>query len=252
MNPTRILRPATAAALVLAPLGFLPPPLAAQAAGAAWHEVMRGDDGSTVSVELASIRRTGGSSFTARTAVRYPQPVQLEGGAPIDRKVDLEELDCGSARIRGIESELLRDAAVVRRVRLSREWMPVGEDRRPLFDARCGFLLGSFASLPVGYELSGVDRQPELANRAEVAAALSRFYPEALRDAGITGRVNVRFRVLEDGSVDVSSLVATGSPEPGFSAAALEVVKRMRFRPARVGEKAVAVWIDVPVTFQLQ
>jgi hypothetical protein len=30
------------------------------------------------------------------------------------------------------------------------------------------------------------------------------------------------------------------------------VVERMRFRPAKVGGKAVKVWVTLPVTFQLQ
>jgi len=227
------------------------PSLAAQSAG--WHEVMRGDDGTTVSVDSASISHTRDSAFVVQTAVRFPQPMQLESGQPIDREVDVEELDCAGGRSRGFESRLLLDTAVVRRVELSAEWAPVAENRRPLFDARCGYLLSSFAAaLPVAYELSGVEEQPELANRQAVAAALARAFPSRLRAAGDSGLVTIRMRVRDDGTVDVPSIQVVRTTNPGFSDAARQVVRVMRFRPARVGGTAVPVWVTLPVSFSSQ
>jgi TonB family protein len=101
-------------------------------------------------------------------------------------------------------------------------------------------------------ELSAVDVQPALLNRAEVAAGLSRFYPPVLRDAGVTGWVSLRMRVRSDGSVDVSSITVEESTHFAFSAAAKRWAMSMRFSPARVGGKHVPVWVNIPVTFQLE
>ncbi|HKP76185.1 MAG TPA: TonB family protein [Longimicrobiaceae bacterium] len=102
------------------------------------------------------------------------------------------------------------------------------------------------------YELSTVEVQPELANREEVAAALSRNYPPLLRDAGVTGTVTLRMRVGSDGVVDPGSIQVLESSHDMFSTAATRVAERLRFRPARAGGKPVPVWVTLPVTFQLQ
>ncbi|HKP76416.1 MAG TPA: TonB family protein, partial [Longimicrobiaceae bacterium] len=102
------------------------------------------------------------------------------------------------------------------------------------------------------YELSAVEEQPELSNRSEVARQLSRNYPPLLRDAGVVGTVTVRMRVLENGTVDPESVSIENSTHEAFGDAARRVVERMRFRPAKVGGKAVKVWVTLPVTFQLQ
>lgn len=102
------------------------------------------------------------------------------------------------------------------------------------------------------YELSAVEEQPSLSNSSEIQRQLSRQYPPLLRDAGVTGTVTLRMRVMEDGTVDPSSVSVENSTQEGFADAAKHVVERMRFRPAKVGGKAVKVWVTLPVTFQLQ
>jgi TonB family protein len=101
------------------------------------------------------------------------------------------------------------------------------------------------------FELSAVEALPELLNRGEVQAALSRNYPPVLRDAGVTGSVTLRMRVRSDGSVDVSSITVEESTHFAFSEAAKRVAMTMRFRPARAEGKLVPVWVTLPVTFQL-
>jgi protein TonB len=102
------------------------------------------------------------------------------------------------------------------------------------------------------YELSAVEEQPELSNRSEVARQLSRNYPPLLRDAGVVGTVTVRMRGMENGSVDPESVASENSTHEAFGDAAKRVVERMRFRPAKVGGRAVKVWVTLPVTFQLE
>ena len=60
----------------------------------------------------------------------------------------------------------------------------MGEDELPIFQAICGYLLGSFAaSLPVTVEGVSADEPPEIANRYDVSQALANAYPRDLRDA---------------------------------------------------------------------
>jgi TonB family protein len=102
------------------------------------------------------------------------------------------------------------------------------------------------------FELSAVETQPELLNRDEIAAAISRNYPPLLRDAGVTGSVTLRMRLGSDGVVDAGTIKVVESSHDAFSQAAANVASRLRFRPARVKGKPVPVWVTLPVTFQLQ
>lgn len=101
------------------------------------------------------------------------------------------------------------------------------------------------------YEVSAVEELPELTNRQEVGRQLQRQYPPLLRDAGIQGSATMRLRVNEDGRVDPESITVENATHEAFGDAARRVVERMRFRPAKVGGRAVRVWVTLPVTFQL-
>lgn len=89
---------------------------------------------------------------------------------------------------------------------------------------------------------------PRLANMAEVARALEAAYPPALRDAGLGGSVQVWFYIDEKGVVK-KTLVNQSSGRPALDAAAVEVGKSMRFTPALNRDKAVSVWVSIPVKF---
>jgi periplasmic protein TonB len=101
------------------------------------------------------------------------------------------------------------------------------------------------------YELSAVEELPDLSNRSQVQRSIERNYPPLLRDAGVTGQVLLRFRVNEDGSVDPGSISIESTTHDAFGDAAKRVIERARFRPARVGGRAVKVWVTLPVNFQL-
>jgi TonB family protein len=242
--------------LILLPLLLAAAPLAAQAAPPAtrWYTVLTGGDGTVVSIDSASIHRTGDSTFTLRTAIRFPQMVTRPTGERVDREVDAEELDCKAGRVlaRAIESELYAGETKVKTTTLPRTWAAVTPGRRAVFDASCAWLLGGFAArLPRSFDARLVEEPPALANRAVVSQALSREYPQALRMAGQTGTVLLRFRVMEDGTVDRPTVAVERYTHPDFSEAAVRVVYRMRFRAARVGGQPVPVWVRLPLNFQL-
>ena len=242
--------------LVLPPLllACAAAPLAAQNAPPAtrWHTVLTGGDGTTVSIDSATLDRTGDSTFSVRTAIRFPQLVTLPTGERVDREVDAEVLDCGGLRSRPLESELYAGETQVKTTALSKTWAPVAPGRRAVFDASCTWLLGGFAArLKRSYEERMVEERPELINRSVVSGALSREYPPALRAAGQTGNVLLRMRVMENGAVDRATVRVESFTHPGFSEAAVRVVSAMRFRPARVKRVPVPVWVTLPVNFQL-
>jgi TonB family protein len=103
----------------------------------------------------------------------------------------------------------------------------------------------------VTYELSAVEQHPEMLRAQEFGRYISRNYPPNLRDAGTTGTVLVRFRVLKDGRVDVPSIKVISSPDPLFDVPVLRYLPLLHFRPARVKGRPVKVWVELPVQFAL-
>ncbi|MEX0803705.1 MAG: energy transducer TonB [Candidatus Binatia bacterium] len=76
-------------------------------------------------------------------------------------------------------------------------------------------------------------------------------YPESARRAGAQGVTLLRVRVLENGRVgEVVVDQSAGFRDLDFAAAA--AVKKWLFEPARRGKEPVAVWVLLPVRFQLQ
>ncbi|MFL5540575.1 MAG: energy transducer TonB, partial [Longimicrobiaceae bacterium] len=205
-----------------------------------------------LAIDSPTVGRTGDAIFSVRTSLRFPRRIALASGDTVDREVDTEELNCKGDSARPILSEEYDGDEQVARTMLSREWAPVAPGRRAVFDASCAWLLGGWpARLPRSYDLSAVEEMPELINREAVAAAIGREYPRVLRAQGTTGTVTLRFRIMEDGRADRGSLTVEDITHPDFGDAAARVVYAMRFRPARLRGVPVAVWVTLPVTFQL-
>lgn len=76
-------------------------------------------------------------------------------------------------------------------------------------------------------------------------------YPEIAQEAGIEGTVVVQVFVDLKGRVQ-DTLVLKGIPNTGLDEAAVAAIKKTRFRPARQRERAVGVWISIPVNFRLK
>ena len=91
--------------------------------------------------------------------------------------------------------------------------------------------------------------KPAYTNAAEVMRALEREYPPLLRDAGIGGTVQVAFFIDENGVVR-NQVVEVTSGHKALDDAALRVAPVFRFTPALNRDKAVAVWISLPITFR--
>jgi protein TonB len=68
---------------------------------------------------------------------------------------------------------------------------------------------------------------------------------------GEQGRVVLRVLVNADGRPEQVELRGS-SGSPRLDGAALETVRRWKFVPARQGERPVAAWVLVPISFRLE
>jgi periplasmic protein TonB len=90
---------------------------------------------------------------------------------------------------------------------------------------------------------------PDLKNRAEVQAALEKYYPPLLKDAGIGGTVMVWFFIDEAGHVQ-KNLIKESSGHQALDEAAIKVANIMDFSPALNRDKKVPVWVALPIVFR--
>lgn len=77
-------------------------------------------------------------------------------------------------------------------------------------------------------------------------------YPDVLRRAGIDGTVVVKFVVDTLGHVDMASMEVLSSSHDLFTAAVRETLAKLRFNPARVGERKVRAAAVMPFHFMLK
>jgi len=92
--------------------------------------------------------------------------------------------------------------------------------------------------------------RPEIKNRTEVIKAMEEAYPQDLRDAGIGGRVVMWFYITETGEVSATRISQT-SGHRGLDAAALSVASVYEFTRPMNEDTPVSVWVQFPITFQV-
>lgn len=93
--------------------------------------------------------------------------------------------------------------------------------------------------------------KPELRNRSEFSRALQRAYPPMLKDAGIGGTTVLWVYIDESGAVQ-NTRVTQSSGYEQLDQAAQQVMAQARFSPALNRDQRVPVWIQLPVTWQVQ
>jgi protein TonB len=92
---------------------------------------------------------------------------------------------------------------------------------------------------------------PRLLNAEEIQTVLMREYPAVLRDAGIGGAPVLWLFIGTDGRVQRTQVNQTSGFE-ALDAAAANVAEVMRFTPAQNRDETVAVWVQIPIRFQVQ
>jgi protein TonB len=76
-------------------------------------------------------------------------------------------------------------------------------------------------------------------------------YPDIARKAKVTGSVLLLIVIDKDGRVGTIEVIQAPDARFGFELAAIEAVKRWRYRPARLGGRPVAVQATVHIEFTL-
>jgi len=77
------------------------------------------------------------------------------------------------------------------------------------------------------------------------------IYPEIAQEAGIEGVIVVQAFIDEKGRVK-ETLILKGVPNTGLDEAAMDAIRKTRFKPAKQRERSVGVWISIPVNFRLK
>jgi protein TonB len=124
-------------------------------------------------------------------------------------------------------------------------------------DGTSGDLIGSPSGIPGGVGDGGTGPgSEEGAAPVEVTGDMVRpvllvkvepSYPQVARRAGLGGRVTVRAVIAENG--DVESVEVFASTNPLFNDAAVDAVRRWRYRPALMNGRPVRVYFSVRVDF---
>ncbi|MFZ5813279.1 MAG: energy transducer TonB [Thermodesulfobacteriota bacterium] len=94
------------------------------------------------------------------------------------------------------------------------------------------------------YGPDAVDERPSVLRRVEPR------YPEQARRRREEGKVLVRLVVDAQGRPTDCAVLAS-EPAGTFDAAALEAVRRFRFRPGKLAGRAVATVVHIPFAFSL-
>jgi TonB family protein len=87
---------------------------------------------------------------------------------------------------------------------------------------------------------------------AALGAGIRPRYPDALRQSGIDGRVEIEFVVDDRGRVDMSTVRVIESTHELFTHAVRRALSGMRFSPAKVNGVAVRQFVRLPVIFRIE
>lgn len=77
------------------------------------------------------------------------------------------------------------------------------------------------------------------------------IYPEIAQKSGVEGTVVIQCYIDENGIADDFN-VLKGIPNTGLNEAAIEAVRKTKFKPAIRDDKNVGVWISIPIVFKLK
>jgi len=112
----------------------------------------------------------------------------------------------------------------------------------------CVMLAPSQASAQA-YTPDQLSEMPSLKSASQAQRAIQRAYPRSLQDNGITGKVQVRFVVQADGSVDPSSVEVVAASVKALGEAAASAISKIEFVPGKKDGSPVASVVVMPIAF---
>lgn len=124
---------------------------------------------------------------------------------------------------------------------------PAGASAAPVSAAGAG-TQGTGTALPGGaFSDLQVDVPAALLPRSPLPQ-----YPAALRMLRSDGHARLRFVVDARGRVELATVEILEASHPAFAAAVRAALPRMRFSPARIGDRGVRQLVEFPITFRLE
>jgi protein TonB len=140
---------------------------------------------------------------------------------------------------------VLSESEKERRISSQEERMGIDSFRGPLFQGSSSGKLQIAMKNPFPPEREIVLMHPQYAENPKPA------YPQEARQKGHQGEVILMVQVLSNGGVGRIEVKKSSGYEI-LDRSALHAVKLWKFIPARNGEIAIPIWVNVPIKFQLQ
>lgn len=94
--------------------------------------------------------------------------------------------------------------------------------------------------------------RPKLAAPASAARTIQSSYPAKLRNAGISGEVEIEFVVGADGKVEDGTIEVLAATVPALADAAKAVAPKLSFVPGKVQGAPVRAKVTLPIIYRAQ
>ena len=90
---------------------------------------------------------------------------------------------------------------------------------------------------------------PRIKSPKQAQAAIMRSYPRALQVNGVGGKVQLRFVVKSDGTVDAESVEIVAASVKALGSAAVQAIAKIEFVPGKKDGAAVDSKVVMPITY---
>lgn len=100
------------------------------------------------------------------------------------------------------------------------------------------------------YAAEELTERPQLASPGKAALLISQAYPQSLRDAGVTGTVQITFVVDAAGKVEPESVRVVMATAPALGDVAKKLAPKLEFKPGKKAAQAVRSQVILPVVFR--
>ena len=113
------------------------------------------------------------------------------------------------------------------------------------YDRKWGFVTTT-AILPL-LERNSDEKQKPYDEAPKMLSSIQIIYPSEARENKISGKVIIKALVSKTGSVIETEVEKS---IPGLNEAAIDAIRKMKFKPGKFEGKPVEVWIRIPVDFE--
>jgi len=171
----------------------------------------------------------------------YPKEVAPESSLPVrtDVRADVDVIPISTPQTLVFEEEKLDIG------RLKRERGTMGSLGNPFSS------IGPSGQPKVAMKNPSPSESEVLFVQPKYAENPKPLYPQEARNKGLEGEVILRVEVFPNGRVGQIDLKQSSGYQL-LDRSALTAVRGWRFIPAKKGEKAIPLWVNIPIKFQLQ